>query len=212
MGYVTLPCFNNLHHVQPTPQVPPYRQHRARHGRGGLADGRTASGSGTCSGTTPGRCFTPKWITARSPTTKPHQAHPNHVFQLDGQPWVTRFNQRDAVCLETGERMPIDAQRPHDGTPHNGGVYFTTIDGHIVVSQHTHTTGQCLHRPECAERADAGLVPRAGDGGGRPGLGRVQPESVQPSSPRTSAGCKAASSSGDGRRISGCTASNEAGA
>jgi hypothetical protein len=66
-------------------------------------------------------------------TTKPHKSHPNHVFLLDGQAWVTRFNQRDAVALENGERIAIDVQRPHDGTPHGQHIYFTTIDGHVVM-------------------------------------------------------------------------------
>ncbi len=33
------------------------------------------------------------------PTTKPHLAHPNHVFLVGDEPWATRFQQKDAVSL-----------------------------------------------------------------------------------------------------------------
>jgi hypothetical protein len=134
VGYLSLPCFNDLHHVQPT-------------SRGTLLIANTGldmvvevSAAGEplrewhVLGQDPWARFSPDVDYRKVATTKPHEAHPNHVFQLDGQPWVTRFNQRDAICLETGDRIPIEGQRPHDGTPHNGRVYFTTIDGHIVVA------------------------------------------------------------------------------
>ena len=33
------------------------------------------------------------------PSTKPHLAHPNHVFHIGDEPWATRFQQKDAVSL-----------------------------------------------------------------------------------------------------------------
>jgi hypothetical protein len=89
----------------------------------------------------PWALFSPQVDYRKVATTKPHKAHPNHVFDLDGREWVTRFNQCDAVCLDTGDRIPIDIQRPHDGTPLDGKVYFTTVDGHVVVvDQETRST------------------------------------------------------------------------
>src|SRR6266567_2046623 len=68
-------------------------------------------------------------------TTKPHHSHPNHVFQLDDEVWVTRFEQRDAVSLtRPGRRIDIAIQRPHDGYVLGDSIYFTTVDGHIVIA------------------------------------------------------------------------------
>lgn len=66
-------------------------------------------------------------------STKPHLAHPNFVFAHEAQLWTTRFNQRDAICL-TKELDPITIgfAGPHDGVRHDTGIYFTTVDGHIV--------------------------------------------------------------------------------
>lgn len=67
------------------------------------------------------------------PTTKPHSAHPNFVFQLNGDVWSTRFEQRDAVNLsEWGQRIDIGIERPHDGHVVGDAVWFTTVDGHVV--------------------------------------------------------------------------------
>lgn len=69
------------------------------------------------------------------PTTKPHRSHPNHVFMLDQEVWVTRLQQRDAICLsQPGPRINIAVQRPHDGYIFGDRIYFTTVDGHIVIA------------------------------------------------------------------------------
>jgi hypothetical protein len=68
-------------------------------------------------------------------STKPHHAHPNHVFMLDQQPWATRFEQRDAICLDDrSRRIDIAVERPHDGELADGRLYFTTVNGHIVIA------------------------------------------------------------------------------
>jgi hypothetical protein len=71
----------------------------------------------------------------RIATTKPHLAHPNHVFYIGEEPWATRFEQRDAVSLtDPGRRIDIGLERLHDGVVHEGRVYFTTVDGKIVIA------------------------------------------------------------------------------
>jgi hypothetical protein len=68
-------------------------------------------------------------------TTKPHLSHPNHVFELDGEVWVTRLHQRDAICLSTpGPRIDIAIERPHDGYIFGDRIYFTTVDGHVIIA------------------------------------------------------------------------------
>jgi len=67
-------------------------------------------------------------------TTKPHKSHPNHVFELQGELWVTRFEQKDAVCLtNSGLRIEIGVGKPHDGYLFEGSIYFTTVEGRIVI-------------------------------------------------------------------------------
>jgi len=64
---------------------------------------------------------------------KPHEVHPNHVFEINGSLWLTRFIQKDAVCIDDfNRRIKLDVESPHDGLVHEGSVYFTTVDGRIV--------------------------------------------------------------------------------
>ena len=71
---------------------------------------------------------------------KPHAIHPNYLFRLPdanghgaGEVWATRFETRDAVSLtDPGRRIAIDRERCHDGVVHDGRVWFTTVDGHVV--------------------------------------------------------------------------------
>lgn len=71
-------------------------------------------------------------------STRPHDCHPNFVFWLDGNPWVTRCTQEDAVMLkDPNERIDISGPEKtisvHDGVEMDGKIHFTTVDGCIVV-------------------------------------------------------------------------------
>lgn len=72
-------------------------------------------------------------------STRPHDCHPNYVFQLDGKLWVTRCTQEDAVCLRDVQvRIDVSGlKRPtsvHDGIVDGDRILFTTVDDCIVVA------------------------------------------------------------------------------
>ncbi|REJ67084.1 MAG: hypothetical protein DWQ31_11545 [Planctomycetota bacterium] len=70
-------------------------------------------------------------------TTKPHDAHPNYLFFIDGAPWVTRFKQRDAACLDDLSRtIPVGDRPLHDGHVVGDHVLFTSVDGHVFRINH----------------------------------------------------------------------------
>ena len=139
LNYISLPCFNDLHHVRPTPE-----------GNILIADtgldlvvevssaGKVLREWSVLEEDTWKR-FSRDIDYRKVPETKPHKSHPNHVFQLDDEVWVTRFEQRDAISLtRPGRRIDIGVQRPHDGHVVGDWIYFTTVDGHLVVaSRHT---------------------------------------------------------------------------
>jgi hypothetical protein len=135
-SYLSLPRFNDVHHVRPTAE-------------GGLLvaisgldqvvelgpDGSLRREWSAIEGERPWDRFDPAIDYRLVRTTKPHHAHPNHVFQIDDEVWATRFEQRDAISLtRPGRRIPIDLERPHDGLVHDGRVWFTTVNGKIVVA------------------------------------------------------------------------------
>lgn len=68
------------------------------------------------------------------PTTKPHASHPNFIAKSDTGLWLTRFDQQDAVNLFNPQQtIPVRAGNPHDGfITNNGRHYFTTTNGHVV--------------------------------------------------------------------------------
>ena len=135
LNYISLPCFNDLHHVYPT-----------EHGTilvvvTGLdmVVEITESGSivreWSVIGEDPWARFSRETDYRKVPTTKPHQSHPNHVFVLGKEVWVTRLQQRDAICLTTpGPRIDIAVEKPHDGYTFGDRIYFTTVDGRIVIA------------------------------------------------------------------------------
>ncbi|MBX3029587.1 MAG: hypothetical protein KF809_05470 [Chloroflexi bacterium] len=68
-------------------------------------------------------------------TTKPHLAHPNHVFHIGDEPWATRFQQRDAISLwDPTRRIDIGLERIHDGIVYGDQVMFTTVDGKVAIA------------------------------------------------------------------------------
>jgi hypothetical protein len=135
VGYVSLPCFNDLHHVRPS------------------ADGHLiAVNTGldmVVKFTPQGRVLEEWWVLDEPPwsrfsrsvdyrkveSTKPHQSHPNFAFELEGDLWVTRFRQRDAICLtKPAGRIDIRVESPHDGLVSGDRIWFTTVDGNVVVA------------------------------------------------------------------------------
>jgi len=134
VGYISLPQFNDVHHVRRT-------------GDGNLIVANT--GLDMVLKLSPDGTVLEEWDVLQAPlwtrfsrdvdyrkvlTTKPHLAHPNHVFEIEGKVWATRFEQRDAICVsDLGPRIQIGLERLHDGVVVGDRVYFTTVDGKIVV-------------------------------------------------------------------------------
>jgi hypothetical protein len=133
---ISLPCFNDLHHVTPGPDGTLFV---AVTGLDAVAeitrDGELIRLVSVLGGD-PWERFSPDVDWRKVHTTKPHRAHPNYIFFVDGRPWVTRFEQRDAVpvddpaggCFRVGEESGI-----HDGAVHDGKLCFTSVDGHVVT-------------------------------------------------------------------------------
>lgn len=135
LHYISLPCFNDLHHVCPTQQGTLLV---AVTGLDMVVEITTLGElvrEWDVLGGDPWARFSRQTDYRKIATTKPHQSHPNHVFELDREIWVTRLQQRDAICLTTpGLRIDIAIQRPHDGLIFGDKIYFTTVDGHIVIA------------------------------------------------------------------------------
>jgi hypothetical protein len=135
VSYISLSCFNDVHHVTPS------------------RDGTLLV---VCTGLDLVVRLTPKgevieeWSTLAEPpwqqfsrsvdyrkvgSTKPHRSHPNFTFEIGPDVWATRFQQRDAICLtESGRRIDIAIESPHDGLVWGNQIYFTTVDGHIAIA------------------------------------------------------------------------------
>jgi len=134
--YLSLPCFNDLHHVCPT-------------ARGTLLVAVTGldlvleiTRAGeivrewNVLGQEPWQRFAREIDYRKVISTKPHLAHPNFVFQNGEEIWATRFEQRDAVCLtHTERRIDIGIGGPHDGIWFDRHVYFTTVNGHVIKAE-----------------------------------------------------------------------------
>jgi hypothetical protein len=160
VGYISLPCFNDVHHVVPTPD-------------GNLLvvstgldlvvkvslEGKVLAEWSAVAEDTWKR-FSRDIDYRRVESTKPHKAHPNFVFDLDGELWATRFNQRDAVALnDSGKRIEIAVEKPHDGVVCGDRIYFTVVDGKIViVNRHSLAVEQMINLQEIS-REDEQVLP-----------------------------------------------------
>ena len=130
---ISLPCFNDLHHVTPTDR------NTLLVVSTGLdlvveltMDGDIVREWSTTDSSTWDR-FDREVDYRKVLTTKPHHSHPNHVFEHGGEIWVTRFEQRDLYCLTNPDRrILIDTERPHDGYLVGDDAWVTTVDGHLL--------------------------------------------------------------------------------
>jgi hypothetical protein len=130
---ISLPCFNDLHHVAVAPDG---RLFVAVTGLDAVAeltpDGALLNLTSVIDKSVWDR-FSQTIDYRKVATTKPHLAHPNFVFFLDGVPWVTRFQQRDAVPLNGNAqgRAPfkLSMEGVHDGHVTADSIYFTAVNG-----------------------------------------------------------------------------------
>jgi hypothetical protein len=88
-------------------------------------------------GKDPWHRFDPKTDYRLMHSTRPHDSHPNFVFQLDGMLWATRCTQEDAVCLEdVSQRIDITGSgniSVHDGLWWGDRLVFTRVDGLLAI-------------------------------------------------------------------------------
>jgi hypothetical protein len=134
-GYISLPCFNDLHHVRPTPAGTLLVVNTGLD----MVIETTTQGKvlreWDALGGNPWQRFSREVDYRKVVTTKPHGSHPNYVFQVGEDIWVTRLEQKDAVCLtQPKRRIEIAIERPHDGIVYEESVYYTTVDGRIVIA------------------------------------------------------------------------------
>lgn len=134
LHYISLPFFNDVHHVTPTPSG------SLLVANSGLEmvveidlDGNVL-GAHNVLGDDPWAAFPQDRDYRMGVDLKPHRAHPNHVFHVGDEPFATRFECRDAVSLvDPTRRIDIGRERVHDGVVHDGRILFTTVDGHVVI-------------------------------------------------------------------------------
>jgi hypothetical protein len=131
--YVSLPWFNDVHHVRPSASG------NIMVASAGLEMVLEVTPSGevlqlwNVLGERPWQHFDPT-LDYRKIGTKPHRAHPNYVFYLEEELWATRFHQGDAISLTSpGRSIHVSRERIHDGVVAGGHIYFTAVDGKIVV-------------------------------------------------------------------------------
>jgi hypothetical protein len=135
---ISLPCFNDLHHVYPSERGTILVVVTGLDMVVEVAITGEVLREWSVIGEDTWARFSRRTDYRLVPTTKPHRSHPNHVFELDGEVFVTRFQQRDAICLtKRGRRIDLAVQSPHDGYVVANKIYFTTVDGHIVIANKT---------------------------------------------------------------------------
>jgi len=138
LTYISLPMFNDVHHVRPTPEGNLLVANTGLDTVVELTSAGDVVRIWNVLGEDPWARFSRETDYRMVKTTKPHHAHPNHVFYIGDEPWATRFEQRDAVSLlDPGRRIDIGLERIHDGEVHDGHVYFTTVDGNVVIADTT---------------------------------------------------------------------------
>lgn len=133
--HISLPCFNDVHHVLPTPTG------NLLVANSGLEmvleikpDGHVLR-EWNVLGEGPWQHFSRQMDYRKGINLKPHRAHPNYIFYIGDEIWVTRFELRDVICLtHPNRRLSIGLERIHDGTFHKERLYFTTVNGNLVIA------------------------------------------------------------------------------
>jgi len=133
VGYVSLPCFNDLHHVRPAENGSLLVVNTGLDMLLNVTEhGETLQEWSVNSDPLWGR-FSKQVDYRKVASTKPHRSHPNFVFELRGELWVTRAIQHDAISMNSRQRFPVMADVAiHDGLRFDGSIYFTAVNGHVI--------------------------------------------------------------------------------
>jgi hypothetical protein len=135
IGYVSLPCFNDVHHVTPSSDGNLIAVSTGLDMVFKFSHQGEPLGEWCVLNEPPWSRFSRSIDYRKVETTKPHKSHPNFAFELEGELWVTRFRQRDAICLsDHGKRIDIGLESTHDGLLRGDRIYFTTVDGKVVIA------------------------------------------------------------------------------
>jgi hypothetical protein len=131
---VSLPLFNDIHHVRPSIDGNIIVANAGLEMVVEMTHEAEIVHLWNVLGEDPWARFSPQ-VDYRKLSTKPHRAHPNFVFYIGQELWATRFHQGDAISLAAPERrIPVSSNRIHDGVVVDGRVYFTVVDGHVIVT------------------------------------------------------------------------------
>ena len=135
---ISLPYFNDLHHVTPT------KRNTLLVAVTGLdlvveitTDGQTVNEWSAFEGPVWDRCdrFVDYRKISTTKPTRPHRAHANFVFEYQNDIWTTRCDLQDAISLSGPQRrIQIGKEYVHDGHVVGDKVLFTTVDGFIVFA------------------------------------------------------------------------------
>lgn len=138
IGYISLPCFNDVHHVRPTPEG------NLLVANSGLEMVLEMTPEGqvlrewNVLGEDPWEKFDRSIDYRKGINLKPHRAHPNYVYHVGQDIWTTRFELRDALCLTRPDAsLRIGLERIHDGFLHKGRLFFSTVNGNLVIADPT---------------------------------------------------------------------------
>jgi hypothetical protein len=134
-NYMSLPCFNDVHHVTPSVDGTLLAVTTGLDMVVRLTPQGEVIEEWSVLGEAPWQRFSRDADYRKVESTKPHQSHPNFAFELGREVWVTRLRQRDAICLtDTSKRIDISLESPHDGLVRGKDIYFTLVDGRLVVA------------------------------------------------------------------------------
>ncbi|TYS90030.1 hypothetical protein [Rossellomorea aquimaris] len=133
-GYVSIPCFNDVHHVLPAQNG---NYHVVTTGLDMVVEvdkkGKLIHAWNVLQ-EAPWERFSKKVDYRKVLTTKPHLSHPNFVFHIGDEVWATRCLQKDAICLTNPDkRIDIGGAYIHDGVLFGDTLFFTRVDGHVVT-------------------------------------------------------------------------------
>jgi hypothetical protein len=154
IGYVSLPCFNDVHHVAPSTDGNLLVVSTGLEMLVKITPQGEILGEWNVLHEAPWARFSKSVDYRKVATTKPHLSHPNFAFELDGEIWVTRFVQRDAVSLNgSGRRIALSGECAHDGLVCGDRILFTAVDGKIViVNRHALQVERVINLREIQDR------------------------------------------------------------